>query len=200
LNRNTIARWLNLTCSTSFGVYMNAGPSYTNLGWIGQSAGSAELIVFGRTMTEPVSAQHLPHARKHTWNTSYALVWCRFDPRAPRNKPWIHGPTKWLKQPSSLATHLRNTSQTVQGRHRWNGGRKGPRWSLAEHNWFSWTQLGPTQAQPPRTESYRPQEAIPTVQHSSRWNKWFGRSTCVWPSQPHSESISAFSYKYSQAP
>jgi hypothetical protein len=157
-------------------------------------------IVFCWTMTEPILAYLWPHARKYTQNTFYVVAWCWFDPRAPRNKPCIHGPTKWLKWPTSLATHLRNTSQTVQGRRWWNRGRRGPRWSSAEHNWFGRTQLAPTQAQLPRAGSYRPQEAIPTVQHSSLWNKWFGRSTQVRPNQAHRELNSAFSYKYPQAP
>jgi hypothetical protein len=167
---------------------MNAPPSQTNLGRIGQSAGSAEVIVSGRTMIKPVSAHLWQHARKHTWNISYALVWHRFDSRAPRNKHLIHGPTYGIHHKPSKGYICGTESATALGGVRLNTI------GSAEPN------FAPTQAQPPRAGSYQPQEAIPTVQHSSRWNKWFGRSTHVRPNQAHSEPTSAFSYKCPQAP
>jgi hypothetical protein len=101
---------------------MNAPPSQTNLGRIGQSAGSAEVIVSGRTMIKPVSAHLWQHARKHTWNISYALVWHRFDSRAPRTSIWSMGPPM-----EYITNHPRDTSVERRAQQPWVE--------------FGWTQL-----------------------------------------------------------
>jgi hypothetical protein len=98
---------------------------------------------FGRTMAKPVSAQLWAHARKHIWNTSYDWLDVSLIQELLGTRLGSMGPQKKENKLSSLVTDLRNRSQTIQGRHRWNGGRRGPRWSSAEHNWFGRTQLGP---------------------------------------------------------